>query len=180
MSFSLAARVNSLTATTSDILLSLPSYAPTSNPAFTGTVTGITPAMVGLGSVDNASDLNKPISTATQTALNTCQPALSASLLLSLNTTTNLLSIDLSNYSTQGNLSTAIANLVSQAPANLDTLKELAAALGNDPNYATNTATLLGAQQAIITATSFLSVPRVAGASLTRFAMAVARLACVE
>jgi hypothetical protein len=40
------------------------------SPTFTGTVTGITKAMVGLGDVDNTSDLNKPISTATQTALN--------------------------------------------------------------------------------------------------------------
>ena len=35
----------------------------------TGTVTGLTKAMVGLDQVDNTSDLNKPISTATQTAL---------------------------------------------------------------------------------------------------------------
>jgi hypothetical protein len=40
------------------------------SPTFTGTVSGITKAMVGLSNVDNTSDLNKPISTATQTALN--------------------------------------------------------------------------------------------------------------
>lgn len=45
-----------------------------SNPAFTGTATGITKAMVGLGNVDNTSDANKPISTATQTALNLKAP----------------------------------------------------------------------------------------------------------
>ena len=45
-------------------------YAPKANPTFTGTVSGITKAMVGLANVDNTSDLNKPISTATQTALN--------------------------------------------------------------------------------------------------------------
>ena len=44
-------------------------YAPLANPAFTGTVTGITSAMVGLGNVSNTSDANKPISTATQSAL---------------------------------------------------------------------------------------------------------------
>ena len=43
--------------------------APLNSPAFTGTVTGVTSAMVGLGNVDNTSDLNKPISTATQAAL---------------------------------------------------------------------------------------------------------------
>lgn len=40
------------------------------SPTFTGTVGGITKAMVGLGNVDNTTDLLKPISTATQTALN--------------------------------------------------------------------------------------------------------------
>lgn len=44
--------------------------APIANPTFTGTVNGITKAMVGLGNVDNTSDANKPVSTATQTALN--------------------------------------------------------------------------------------------------------------
>ncbi len=41
------------------------------SPTFTGTVGGITKTMVGLGNVDNTSDADKPISLATQTALNT-------------------------------------------------------------------------------------------------------------
>jgi hypothetical protein len=45
-------------------------YAPIASPTFTGTVAGITKSMVGLGSVDNTSDANKPVSTETQTALN--------------------------------------------------------------------------------------------------------------
>lgn len=44
-------------------------YAPIASPTFTGTVSGVTQAMVGLGNVDNTSDANKPVSTATQTAL---------------------------------------------------------------------------------------------------------------
>ncbi|MEG1725674.1 MAG: hypothetical protein RR313_09795 [Anaerovoracaceae bacterium] len=44
--------------------------ANVANPTFTGNVSGITKTMVGLGNVDNTSDLNKPISNATQTALN--------------------------------------------------------------------------------------------------------------
>ncbi|MES2447374.1 MAG: hypothetical protein V4546_09345 [Bacteroidota bacterium] len=44
--------------------------APIASPTFTGTVSGISKAMVGLGNVDNTADLDKPISTATQTALN--------------------------------------------------------------------------------------------------------------
>ena len=44
--------------------------APLASPAFSGTVTGITKAMVGLASVDNTSDYDKPISSAQQSALN--------------------------------------------------------------------------------------------------------------
>jgi hypothetical protein len=43
--------------------------APIDSPTFTGTVSGITKDMVGLGTVDNTSDLAKPISTATQAVL---------------------------------------------------------------------------------------------------------------
>ena len=43
--------------------------APIASPTFTGTVSGITKAMVGLGSVDNTTDADKPVSTAMQTAL---------------------------------------------------------------------------------------------------------------
>jgi hypothetical protein len=43
--------------------------APLESPTFTGTVSGITKAMVGLTNVENTSDLAKPISTATQAAL---------------------------------------------------------------------------------------------------------------
>jgi hypothetical protein len=39
------------------------------SPTFTGTVAGITKSMVGLGNADDTSDADKPISTATQTAL---------------------------------------------------------------------------------------------------------------
>jgi hypothetical protein len=47
-------------------------YTPANvaSPTFTGTVSGITKSMVGLGSVDNTADTAKPVSTAQQTALN--------------------------------------------------------------------------------------------------------------
>jgi hypothetical protein len=54
---------------TSSIQTQLDAKAPTASPTFTGTVSGITKSMVGLGNVDNTSDANKPVSTATQTAL---------------------------------------------------------------------------------------------------------------
>jgi hypothetical protein len=50
-------------------LADLNDYAPINSPTFTGTVSGIDKSMVGLGSVDNTTDAAKPISTATQAAL---------------------------------------------------------------------------------------------------------------
>jgi len=52
-----------------DLTTDLAAKAPLESPTFTGTVSGITKTMVGLGNVDNTSDANKPVSTATQTAL---------------------------------------------------------------------------------------------------------------
>jgi hypothetical protein len=50
----------------------------------------------------------------------------------------------LSTYATQSYVGTAIANLVASAPAALDTLNELAAALGNDAAFSTTISTALG------------------------------------
>jgi hypothetical protein len=54
---------------TSAIQTQLDAKAPTVDPTFTGTVSGVTKSMVGLGSVENTADADKPVSTATQTAL---------------------------------------------------------------------------------------------------------------
>jgi hypothetical protein len=53
----------------STITTALGTKAPTADPTFTGTVSGVTKTHVGLANVDNTSDANKPVSTATQTAL---------------------------------------------------------------------------------------------------------------
>jgi hypothetical protein len=44
------------------------------SPTFTGTVSGITKAMVGLDNVDNTTDLNKPVSTLAASALLSAVP----------------------------------------------------------------------------------------------------------
>jgi trimeric autotransporter adhesin len=53
-----------------DLQNALNAKASLASPTFTGTVNGITKSMVGLANVDNTSDASKPISSATQTALN--------------------------------------------------------------------------------------------------------------
>lgn len=51
------------------VTASIATKAPIESPTFTGTVSGVTKAHVGLGNVDNTTDANKPVSTATQAAL---------------------------------------------------------------------------------------------------------------
>ena len=92
--------------------------APLNNPIFTGTIGRISKQMVNFSNVDDTSDLNKPISNATQDALN-----------LKANNT---------------EVDAKIANLVNSAPATLDTLNELARALGNYSNFSTSMTNLIG------------------------------------
>ena len=67
--------------------------APIASPAFTGTVTGIDKTMVGLSNVDNTTDALKPISTATQNALDLkaalASPTFTGTVVLPANTVTN-------------------------------------------------------------------------------------------
>jgi hypothetical protein len=77
-------------------------------------------ASLGIPNVENTTDLAKPVSTATQNALN-----LKA----------NITYVD-----------AKVAALVDASPAALDTLKELATALGNDANFATTMTNSLAAK----------------------------------
>ena len=64
-----ATEIGYLDGVTSSLQTQLNAKAPTANPTFTGTVSGIDKTMVGLGNVDNTADLDKPISDDTQAAL---------------------------------------------------------------------------------------------------------------
>ena len=59
--------------------------APLASPTFIGTVHGITKSMVGLGTVDNTSNSNKPISRATQGALDNKAPVASLTFIGTVN-----------------------------------------------------------------------------------------------
>lgn len=61
--------LNHVDGVTSAIQTQLNTKAPIANPTFTGTVAGVTKGMVGLGNVDNTTDMAKPVSTATGTAI---------------------------------------------------------------------------------------------------------------
>ena len=87
-----------LNGVTSAIQTQIDSKAPTADPTFTGTVSGVTKAHVGLGNVDNTSDANKPVSTATQTALdlkaNLVSPTFTGTVTLPSGTVTSAMILD--------------------------------------------------------------------------------------
>lgn len=116
----------------------------------------ITKAAAGLANVDNTSDANKPVSTAQQTALdlkaNLAGPAFTGA----PSAPTAAAATNSTQLATTAFVQTLVANVIGSAPAALDTLTELAAALGNDANYAaTITAALAGKQPVDPTLTAF-------------------------
>jgi 2-keto-3-deoxy-galactonokinase len=62
-----------------------------------------------------------------------------------------------STYATTSYVNTAVANVVDSAPAALDTLNELAAALGDDANFSTTISTALGNRLRVDTASQGLT-----------------------
>ena len=138
--------------------------APIDSPTFIGNVSGITKAMVGLSNVDNTSDANKPISSATQTALDTKAPINNPTFTGTVGGVTKSM-VGLSNVDNTSDankpissatqtaldlkanityVNAQVASIVNSAPTTLDTLNELSTALGNDPNFATTTANAIG------------------------------------
>ena len=87
-----------------------------------------------------------------------------------------------SGYATEGYVDNAVAGIVSTAPTTLDTLQELAQALGDDPNFATTTANLIGTKASldgdtftgVVTATAFsgdgANISGISTANITGFA----------
>ena len=90
--------------------------ADTSLLALKSEVAAVTASSLGLGNVDNTSDANKPVSTATETAIATAKAEAIAE----------------------------VTAVIDSAPTALNTLNELAAALGDDENFAATVTTNLG------------------------------------
>lgn len=99
------------------------------NPTFTGTVSGVTAAHVGLGNVTNESKLTM-FASPTFTGVPIAPTATAG---------TNTTQLATTQY-----VRTEVANLVNSAPGALDTLDELAQALGDDASFATTVTTSIG------------------------------------
>jgi hypothetical protein len=138
------AELNYVDGVTSAIQTQIDTKAPTESPTFTGTVSGITSTMVGLGNVDNTSDANKPVSTATQTALDLKAPLASPALTGTPTAPTATAGNNSTQVATTAYADAAVAALVDGAPALLNTLNELAAAISDDADFATTLTTSVG------------------------------------
>lgn len=103
---------------------------------------------VGLPKADNTSDAEKPISDLTQDALNLKAPITSPALLGTPTAPTAMQAVSNTQIATTAFVKAAISALVDGSGAALDTLKELAAALGNDPDFATTITNIAGSKVA--------------------------------
>jgi len=70
------------------------------------------------------------------------------------------------SYATQSYVGTQLANLVDSSPSTLDTLNELAAALGDDPNFATTTANSIGTKMPLAGGTFTGNVSLIASSAI--------------
>jgi hypothetical protein len=116
------------------------------------TATNGTTVVLGTGTgVGNIVEIVKYVS-----AFTTAQEALNGTGLVRMSGTT--VSYDNATYATESYVTTAVANLVNSAPSTLDTLNELASALGNDANFATTITTSIGTKQAQLNGTGFVKI----------------------
>ena len=173
--------LNYVDGVTSSIQTQLNNKAPLADPTFTGTVSGVTKTHVGLGNVDNTTDAGKPVSTATQTALdlkaNLAAPTFTGTVSGITATMVGLGNVD-NTSDTNKPVSTAQATAIATAksevitqilgagvPEALNTLDELAAALGDDANYAATITTSLGLKAPLASPTLVTPVLGVATAT---------------
>ena len=125
------------------------------------------PADVGLGAVDNTADADKPVSAA-QAAADAAVASAAAADATSKANAAKAFAIQRANHTGQQAISTitglqtaldakatpsdvsvAVAAVVNSSPATLDTLRELAAALGDDANFAATVTSALAAKAPI-------------------------------
>ncbi len=83
--------------------MSLDLKANLESPTFTGTVSGITKAMVGLSNVNNTSDMNKPISNSQQTVFNLKQDCINSNSSLIIGKISSTEIVNNGNFTVKGN-----------------------------------------------------------------------------
>jgi adenosyl cobinamide kinase/adenosyl cobinamide phosphate guanylyltransferase len=135
---------------------------------FNGSITGLTKSMVSLNNVDNTSDANKPVSTAQQSAINLKSDDNAVVKLTGAQTVAGIKTFSSSpivptcsandnstKAASTAYCDTAISSLIASAPSALNTLNELATALGNDANYSTTITTALSGKAGLSSNNTF-------------------------
>jgi len=106
---------------------------------------------LSLDQVSNTSDANKPLSTAANAALALLAPLNNAALTGTPTAPTATAGTNTTQIATTAFVAAAVAALINGAPGALDTLNELATALGDDANYAATVTTVLAGKQPLDT-----------------------------
>lgn len=140
------------------------------SPTFTGNVSGISATMVGLGNVNNTADTAKPVSTAQQTALDLKANLDSPALTGTPTAPTATAATNTTQIATTAFVRAEVSALVNSAGSTLDTLGEIATALGNDANLSTTLTTSIGLKAPLADPTFTGTVTIPAGASISGFA----------
>lgn len=137
-------------------------YAPKESPTLTGTPKAPT-APAGTNTTQIASTaFVQAVVTALNNALALKAPLVSPSLTGTPTAPTATQTANNTQVATTAFVKAAIAALVASSPAALDTLNELAAALGNDPNFATTMTNALAGKQPLDNTLTALSGKSVA------------------
>jgi hypothetical protein len=132
---------NKITSLTSD----LAAKAPLAGPTFTGTV--VLPSTTSIGDV-SATEIGylDGVTSAIQTQLTAKAPLASPALTGTPTAPTATAGTNTTQIATTAFVSGAVADLVASAPSALNTLNELATALGNDANFSTTVTNSLAAK----------------------------------
>ncbi len=138
--------------------------APLSSPALTGTPTAPTAAQsVNNTQIATTAFVKSAIAGMVGSAPAAKAPLSSPALTGTPTAPTAAQSVNNTQIATTAFVKSAIAGMVGSAPAALDTLNELAAALGNDPNFATTMLNALAGKQPLDNTLTNLSGKDVAG-----------------
>jgi cytoskeletal protein CcmA (bactofilin family) len=116
-------------------------YATLESPTFTGNVAGISKSMVGLSNVDNTSDLDKPLSTATTTAINLKANIASPQFTGVPTAPTANVGTNTTQIATTEYVQTEISGITGSPPSNLNTLNKIAIAINNDASFSNTIST---------------------------------------
>ena len=132
---------------TGNVVAADATIARLANPSFTGAPTASTPATLADDStrIANTEWVQDVVGAATTGLAPIASPAFTGNPTAPTQTAGN----NTTRIATTAFVQTAVSALVASAPGALDTLNELAAALGNDPNFATTITNALAGKQAV-------------------------------